>query len=56
MSKLRLAVFFIIAAAALALLLVGLFGTEYRLYSRYGEVSEPYEGSDPSLIREFSFT
>lgn len=55
MQKLRIIVFFIVIAAALVLLLVGVLGTEYKLYTRYGEVSESYEGSDPSLIREFSF-
>jgi len=55
MQKLRMVVFFIIVAAAVVLLLAGVLGTEYKLYTRYGEISESYEGSDPSLIREFSF-
>jgi cytochrome c-type biogenesis protein CcmE len=56
MQRLWLAVFFIVVTAALVLLFVGAVGTKHRLYSRYGEVSESYEGSDPSLIREYSFT
>ena len=56
MQKLWLIVFFIVVAAALALLLFGIFGTEHDIYTRFKETVEKYEGSDPLRIREFSFT
>jgi hypothetical protein len=55
MQKLWLVVFSIVVVVALALLLAGIFGTEYKLYSRFGDGAAPYNASDPALIREFSF-
>ncbi len=56
MDKLRLIIFAAVLLAAIAFLVVGGFITSHKQYSRFGEASAPYEGSDPVLIREYSFT
>lgn len=55
MQKLWSIILVVVFAAALALILAGIFGTEHQLYSRSGKVSPAYEGSDPLRIREYSF-
>lgn len=56
MQRLWLVLLIVIFVAALAMVLYGAVGTEYQLYSEYGKGSAPYTGSDPQLIREFSFS
>ena len=55
MGNIRLIIFIVLLVAALVFLVVGGAVTSHRHYSRFGEVTAPYEWGDPVLIREFSF-
>lgn len=56
MGRMRLILLVIVLLAAITLLVVGGFVTSHKQYSRFGKGSAVYEGSDPVLIREYSFT
>ena len=55
MNKTWLVLFLLVFVVALAFLIVGAFMTEHSLYTHYGETGPGYTGSDPQLLREFSF-
>ncbi len=56
MNRFRLIILVAVLALAIRFLIVGAFYTSHKRYSRFGEASASYEGADPVLIREYSFT